>query len=1041
MSPRRHAARRTNRARARHLLVLLLGLSLTLGVLTLGPAPAGAVPPADPAAAVYEAEAGSTLLVGNAAVYECGGCSGGKKVGGTYDNSSLTLYGVRAPEAGTYVTEIHYISGDARSARVSVNSRDDRQVDFPSTGDWSTVGTLTIDLELDAGANTVTIASGPGASPDFDAFFVSGALEPQPVGTTFEAEGASRTGDVQIAGCPTCWGGQKVVGIDSGESVTFERVTVKEAGTYDVDLHFLADAPRSAVLTVDGRAAQRISFPASGGTGAVGVRTVTIRLSAGSHAITVTGDRGSAPDLDRVVILGATAAVEPMPTDPDAADPIPRDRRAVTGRGRTVTFGAGDVTVRYDLGRGTADVRWRGQGGNRIDAFYSGVRLGDGNRFVTTQQYRGGCRYAAREVTCARSGLPTLRQQFAFDGRRGFTVRLAVSDAGRTVSTNLMVPVAVDRPSGVRLRADHDQRVLLVPYDNDAWVRYEAREAADATPAQRSFEVGAFYDSRSRDGLVIGSLDRDRWKTAVLADGGRRGGLDRLQVGAGITDWSYDYGDADNRFQFNREKRSHNPVTGTTVRSPRIFVGMYADWRDGMETFGTAVSRTVDSLTWDKGTPFGYNSWGGLGARAGDGNEPMNQVSDFIADELPEFRNTSAGSPGPYVGIDSYWDKLISPQYEFEREDADWSKLEAYVAKVRSNGQEPALYFQPFAHFWQEGIDAKIRGTALCDGCPNQTLRQMTLHVNGQPVLHNGAWALDPTNPGVINRGRIALEKFRELGVRYVKLDFLTHGYLEADGWFDPNVHSGEQAFHQGMTEVSQILGDDMFVDLAISPLFASQYAHARRISCDVHGAMNNWHESDPDQYQKSTENLLNSVTYGWWLDRVYAYNDADHVQLGNYYYDDSANAQLFDPPLPRIWPESQNRARVTSAVITGVYLISEDFTEDADPALKARAKQLLTNPEVNRIAEIGRTFRPVESDTGFKAGDLYVLRQGDVSYLAIFNFSARPRSYSYDLRELGLAGAGRSWTELWTGERSTVGQQLRTTVGGEDVKLFKITR
>ena len=80
MSPRRHAARRTNRARARHLLVLLLGLSLTLGVLTLGPAPAGAVPPADPAAAVYEAEAGSTLLVGNAAVYECGGCSGGKVV-------------------------------------------------------------------------------------------------------------------------------------------------------------------------------------------------------------------------------------------------------------------------------------------------------------------------------------------------------------------------------------------------------------------------------------------------------------------------------------------------------------------------------------------------------------------------------------------------------------------------------------------------------------------------------------------------------------------------------------------------------------------------------------------------------------------------------------------------------------------------------------------------------------------------------------------------------------------------------------------------
>ncbi|ALG07941.1 hypothetical protein [Kibdelosporangium phytohabitans] len=46
------------------------------------------------------------------------------------------------------------------------------------------------------------------------------------------------------------------------------------------------------------------------------------------------------------------------------------------------------------------------------------------------------------------------------------------------------------------------------------------------------------------------------------------------------------------------------------------------------------------------------------------------------------------------------------------------------------------------------------------------------------------------------------------------------------------------------------------------------------------------WHEEKPDLYQKSTENLLNPVTYGWWLDRVYDYNDADHIQFGNYYHD-----------------------------------------------------------------------------------------------------------------------------------------------------------
>jgi hypothetical protein len=46
--------------------------------------------------------------------------------------------------------------------------------------------------------------------------------------------------------------------------------------------------------------------------------------------------------------------------------------------------------------------------------------------------------------------------------------------------------------------------------------------------------------------------------------------------------------------------------------------------------------------------------------------------------------------------------------------------------------------------------------------------------VNGEPIVHDGAFALDPTNPGVLNRARLALSKFRALGVRYVKIDFIT---------------------------------------------------------------------------------------------------------------------------------------------------------------------------------------------------------------------------------------------------------------------------
>ena len=79
---------------------------------------------------------------------------------------------------------------------------------------------------------------------------------------------------------------------------------------------------------------------------------------------------------------------------------------------------------------------------------------------------------------------------------------------------------------------------------------------------------------------MIGSLDRDTWKSGIVADGNSRGGLDRLQAAAGLTDWSYDYGDGMNKHQFNRELKRHATITGDSVSSPRFLVGLHAVWRD-----------------------------------------------------------------------------------------------------------------------------------------------------------------------------------------------------------------------------------------------------------------------------------------------------------------------------------------------------------------------------------------------------------------------------------------------------------------------------
>ncbi|MCH5672141.1 alpha-galactosidase D [Streptomyces gilvus] len=116
----------------------------------------------------YEAESSANTLAGNASVADCSACSGGKKVGNLYLGGKLTVNDVVVPKAGTYQVKIAYVSGDARSAAVSVNGGGATNHKFPSTGDWGTVETVSVPLTLKAGSNTITFDSGNSYAPDID---------------------------------------------------------------------------------------------------------------------------------------------------------------------------------------------------------------------------------------------------------------------------------------------------------------------------------------------------------------------------------------------------------------------------------------------------------------------------------------------------------------------------------------------------------------------------------------------------------------------------------------------------------------------------------------------------------------------------------------------------------------------------------------------------------------------------------------------------------------------------------------------------------
>jgi Carbohydrate binding module (family 35) len=119
----------------------------------------------------YEAESSANTLAGGASAVSCTECSGGKKVGSIGKGATLTVNGVTAPSAGTFKLTVAYENGGgSRTADVSVNGGTATTVSFPGTNDadWTFVQTITINVTLKAGSNTIAFGNASAWAPDID---------------------------------------------------------------------------------------------------------------------------------------------------------------------------------------------------------------------------------------------------------------------------------------------------------------------------------------------------------------------------------------------------------------------------------------------------------------------------------------------------------------------------------------------------------------------------------------------------------------------------------------------------------------------------------------------------------------------------------------------------------------------------------------------------------------------------------------------------------------------------------------------------------
>lgn len=309
-------------------------------------------------------------------------------------------------------------------------------------------------------------------------------------------------------------------------------------------------------------------------------------------------------------------------------------------------------------------------------------------------------------------------------------------------------------------------------------------------------------------------------------------------------------------------------------------------------------------------------------------------VSDFIKENIQGKGHF--GEDGiVFVGLDSFWDNL------------NWEQLKQFADHCHANGQIPGIYWTPFCDWFPENDRA-------LEGNNGYYYSQTHLKVNGKTKKLCGAGCMDPTAPSTLSRINYFIDKFKSAGFKYLKLDFMTNGIIEADSYYRKDITTGVQAYNFGMKHLRERCGDDMFLVESIAPLFPANYAHARRISCDAWGEM--WH----------TNYMMNSFSFGWWLNRVYCFNDPDHLVMGDR-------------------SDAENMSRMTTGAVTGYCMLGDNLSTKGtfigSEQSQAKSKKYATYEKVNDVIRLGKSFRPAYGHKVFgsnKAVDLFYLETED---------------------------------------------------------------
>lgn len=548
-------------------------------------------------------------------------------------------------------------------------------------------------------------------------------------------------------------------------------------------------------------------------------------------------------------------------------------------------------------------------------------------------------------------------------------IGLSATAPGRTLETRNISPLVVTSAQAGRLfQPGTEPRLLDVPFDNDNWVNILERkwENADQPVFNGiSYEYAAVYDNKTLSGLVMGSLTHDFWKTGIIYRSAKQNGLiDSLKIfGGAATEDNAKLKPAYGGLDGTHDHTDHGTMDGNEVSAPLIYLCGLKDIRKAFTGYGNANTSINGSLQWKGYAPVYWNSFGVEGVL---GNSGVMMPADIgkIADFIQTLKNFNAYSK-PVLSIDSYDQSIYTT-----------GLLTSFGKYAKKKNQQMGFYFIPFAMWsWRNSLDNKIPGSEY-------TLRDVVLKdKNRQPILYKdgdwGAYAMDPTHPAIrlfiINQ----LEKAKAIGARFLKIDFLTAGALESTSRFDPKIRTGMQAYNQGMKMLKSltdsIMGPDIFITQAISPMFPHQYAHTRFLSTDVYSHLRDDQKGFP--HYGSTEASMAAGSHLWWVQgTLWPYTNLDVAIMKNF----QKNPDL---------TEREVKVRLYAMMTMGSIL--GDGSDFRNPLAAERARVYLDHKAVNTFFSAPKAFTPMNFADGESLDQqLSFYLTGDLPLLSMFNFN-----------------------------------------------------